>query len=358
MLKCPCQRCCLVKYKCRVDIEGDLMCHGFLYTYTNWFLHGEDIEAHSEAVSVDHQESVDQIDSSTMNLLAKIFPSMDTDRASSSMDTEPQMDPPNEIPDGSSSPSMDTEPQMDPPNEIPDGSSSPSMDTDPLKQKKAFDELMSDCNQALYEGSFQHAKFPESFSDMKKTIHKLGLTYETIHACPNDCMLYWGEDSAKEKCKVCESSRWKTSEVVDDEESGKKKKKRKKKQAVKILRYFPLKPRLQRLFMSSHTADHMRWHADSESKDGKLRHPRDGLAWKTFNQQFHEFASESRNVRLGLATDGFNPFGTMSLSYSVWPVILVPYNLPPWMSMKQTSMILSMIISGKHMPGNDIDVYL
>lgn len=26
--------------------------------------------------------------------------------------------------------------------------------------------------------------------------------------------------------------------------------------------------------------------------------------------------------------------------------------------MKQTSMILSMVIPGKHMPGNDIDVYL
>lgn len=105
MLKCPCQGCCLVKYNCRVDIEGDLMCHGFLYIYTNWFLHGEDIEAHSEAVSLDHQENVDQTDSSTLNLLVEVFPSMD-------------MDPPN-INTVSSSPSMDTEPQMDPPYEIP-----------------------------------------------------------------------------------------------------------------------------------------------------------------------------------------------------------------------------------------------
>lgn len=102
----------------------------------------------------------------------------------------------------------------------------------------------------------------------------------------------------------------------------------------------------------------MRWHADFENKDGKLRHPRDGMAWKTFNQQFPEFALEPRNVRLGLATDGFNPFGTMSTSYSIWPVILVPYILPPWMSMKETSMILSMIIPGKQMSGNDIDIYL
>ncbi|CAA7029746.1 unnamed protein product [Microthlaspi erraticum] len=63
-------------------------------------------------------------------------------------------------------------------------------------------------------------------------------------------------------------------------------------------------------------------------------------------------------LRLGLATDGFNPFGAMSTSYSIWPVLLFPYNLPPWIAMKQSSTILSMIIPGKQMPGNDIDVYL
>lgn len=268
------------------------------------------------------------------------------------------------------------------------------MHEDPLKQKKAFDELLSDCNQALYEGcqsfskltfmlklyhikclsrisdkgmamvidllkeAFEHARFPDSFNDMKKTIRKLGLTYQTIHACPNDCMLYWGEDASRDKCKVCKDSRWKASEIEEDDTLEKKKKKKKQQAAKILLPYFPLKPRLQRLFMSPTTAQHMRWHAESENKDGKLRHPRDGMAWKTFNQQFPEFPAEPRNVRLGLANDGFNPFGTMSTNYSVWPVFLFPYNFPPWMAMKQTSTILSMVIPGKHMPGNDIDVYL
>ncbi|XP_057719247.1 uncharacterized protein LOC130933641 [Arachis stenosperma] len=44
--------------------------------------------------------------------------------------------------------------------------------------------------------------------------------------------------------------------------------------------------------------------------------------------------------------------------YSIWPVILIPYNLPPWLCMKQTSFILSMIIPGPKIPGNDIDIYL
>jgi hypothetical protein len=73
---------------------------------------------------------------------------------------------------------------------------------------------------------------------------------------------------------------------------------------------------------------------------------------------FPEFAADPRNVRLALATDGFNPFGNLSTTYSIWPVVLVPYNMPPWMCMKPSSFMLSMIIPGKKAPGNDIDVYM
>lgn len=60
----------------------------------------------------------------------------------------------------------------------------------------------------------------------------------------------------------------------------------------------------------------MTWHFDNQSKDGKMRHPSDGLAWKDFNSNNPDFAKEPRNVRLGLASDGFNPFRTMSISHS------------------------------------------
>jgi hypothetical protein len=102
----------------------------------------------------------------------------------------------------------------------------------------------------------------------------------------------------------------------------------------------------------------MRWHALSSNNDGMMRHPRDSEAWKRFDLTHPWFATDARNVRLALATDGFNPFGIMSSNYSVWPVILIPYNTPPWVCMKQTSFILSMIIPGKKAPGNNIDVYL
>ncbi|GKE21109.1 hypothetical protein Tco_1432621, partial [Tanacetum coccineum] len=53
------------------------------------------------------------------------------------------------------------------------------------------------------------------------------------------------------------------------------------KKAANILRWFPLKPRLQRLFMSSKTASLMNWHQQERKKDGKLpsERKRTNTAW-------------------------------------------------------------------------------
>jgi hypothetical protein len=48
----------------------------------------------------------------------------------------------------------------------------------------------------------------------------------------------------------------------------------------------------------------------------------------------------------------------MNVSYSVWPFILIPYNLPPWVCMKQSNFILSVLFLGKRALGKDIDVYM
>ena len=53
------------------------------------------------------------------------------------------------------------------------------------------------------------------------------------------------------------------------------------------------------------------------------------------------FAEEGRNIRLSLASDGFNPVGMQNVTYSIWPVILIPYNLPPWLCQKQSNWLLS-----------------
>nr|GEX31168.1 hypothetical protein [Tanacetum cinerariifolium] len=108
-----------------------------------------------------------------------------------------------------------------------------------------------------------------------------------------------------------------------------------KKVPKKVLRYFLIIPRLQRLYKSSHIAKEMIWHAT-----GKCTEP------------------EPRNVRLGLAADGFNLFGNLSQAYNMWLVILTTYNLPLWLCIKESSFMLMLLIPGPKSPGKDIDVYL
>ena len=110
--------------------------------------------------------------------------------------------------------------------------------------------------------------------------------------------------------------------------------------------------------MFPETANHMKWHAKGRVNDRLLSHPANFEAWKSFDSRYIEFSPEPHNVRLGLSTDGFNPYGNMSSTHSIWPIILIPYNLPPWMCMKMSSFMLSLLIPGPTSLGNDIDVYL
>ncbi|KAM3205449.1 hypothetical protein P3L10_028859 [Capsicum annuum] len=89
-----------------------------------------------------------------------------------------------------------------------------------------------------------------------------------------------------------------------------------------------------------------------------MRHPSNSEVWKHFNQTHPFFAVEPRNVRLGLCTDDFQSFSQYRRKYSLWIVIVTPYNLPPEMCMKETYMFLTIIIPGPNNPKHKIDIYL
>ncbi|CAN6576369.1 unnamed protein product [Malus baccata var. baccata] len=190
---------------------------------------------------------------------------------------------------------------------------------------------------------------PESCYKAKKLINDLDLTYVKIDACLNDYMIYWKDISDLTVCSVCGESRYKITNAAD---------RSRKKIAAKVMWYFPLKPRLQRFFMSKHTAEHMRWHAIECPKDEFMRHPSDYPTWKHLDNLYPDFTSEIRNVLLGLASDGFNPFGKMRNDHSTWHVVLSVYNLLPWICMKQPNLLLSLLIPGPRSPGKEIDVYM
>ncbi|GKC39792.1 putative transposase-associated domain-containing protein, partial [Tanacetum coccineum] len=107
--------------------------------------------------------------------------------------------------------------------------------------------------------------------------------------------------------------------------------------------------------LSKSISEDLRWHATRRITDGVLRHPADSQAWRTIDEKFPEIAEDTRNLRLGISADGVD-VNTGNRHHSVWPILTVIYNLPPWLCMKRKFINLSVLISGY--PGNDIDVFL
>ncbi|XP_062100363.1 uncharacterized protein LOC133806259 [Humulus lupulus] len=190
---------------------------------------------------------------------------------------------------------------------------------------------------------------PDSMYSVRKFLRNFDLKYEKIDACINDCCLFRKEKAKMDVCPKCSVCRWKVDKPTKNVKVG---------EAAKVLRYFPIIPRLKRLFRSKEMAENLRWHFTHKSFDGKMRHPVDTPAWDSINERWPEFNLEPRNLRLGLAADGINPYKSLSSTYSCWPVMLVIYNLPPWLCMRDENTFLSLLIPGRKQPGNDIDIYL
>ncbi|KAG7572325.1 hypothetical protein ISN44_As09g006960 [Arabidopsis suecica] len=84
-----------------------------------------------------------------------------------------------------------------------------------------------------------------------------------------------------------------------------------------------------------------------------MRHPVDSISWAQVNDKWPYFAAEPRNLRLGISTDGMNPFSMQNTNYSTWPVLLVNYNTPPTMCMKAENIMLTLLIPGPTAPVYD-----
>ncbi|XP_023753719.2 uncharacterized protein LOC111902075 [Lactuca sativa] len=224
-----------------------------------------------------------------------------------------------------------------------------NLDTDGRGVDVGFQKLLEEVQFKLYPGcSFSSLDFLAKLMHIKvinkwtdSSFDQLLELFQTTFPEGNR-----KEHELLQKCPVCNESRW-----VDENTKGKK-------VAHRVLRYFPVTPRLQRLYCSRHTAKDMIWHSTEQSKDSTMIHPVDGTSWKKFDMKYPDFSREPQNVRLGLAADGFNPFGNMCNPHSTWPVILTTYNLPPWLCMKESSFMLTLLIPGPKAPGKDLDVFL
>ena len=88
---------------------------------------------------------------------------------------------------------------------------------------KGFEELLGIVKNMLPEGN----ELPSTIYEAKKVVCPLGLEVQKIHSCPNDCILYRGDEYEKlDACPVCDAKWYKIrqndSGDVDGEPAKKK----------------------------------------------------------------------------------------------------------------------------------------
>ena len=185
---------------------------------------------------------------------------------------------------------------------------------------------------------------PESGQVATKMLTTMGLDYKSIHAYPSDHVLFQQELANEEQCPQCDVSR-----CCKDVQGNKI--------PNKVLRHFLLIPQIKHMFRCKEIASLMSWHAKNQSIDNTMCVHVESSAWKHIDSKWPMFEREPRHLRLGLGIDGVNPFGLHSTKWSTWPIVLVNYNIPPWMSIKKGHLVLSLLIPGKRKV-KDMSIYL
>lgn len=93
------------------------------------------------------------------------------------------------------------------------------------------------------------------------------MEYKTYDACPNDHILYYGNNANLQQCPKCHTNRYRQDQLS-------------KKVPYKVLRHIPLKPRFERMFKCKELAKYMDHHAQGRSQDGVMRMVADSKYWK------------------------------------------------------------------------------
>ncbi|GJX21699.1 hypothetical protein Tco_0226144 [Tanacetum coccineum] len=253
-IRCPCSNCENKAYRLPEDVKLHLGKHGFVKNYYQWVFHGEPSNASSSAHSQTNTSSIGDVKGSNSyrNLVIDAI-------------DEPLW------PGCSKLSQLSTVARL------------LNIKSEGRITEKVFDDILKLLKDALPSNN----KLVGSFYDTKKYAADLGLPCEKIHCCINGCMLYWDKDIDATICKFCKYPRYK-----QRKRGGKK---RRTEVPHCFMHYFPLVPRLQRLYASKVTTKHMRWHDEHVQTDGEMFHPSDAEAWKHFDSMHPPFALEKHN---------------------------------------------------------------
>ncbi|CAN6704373.1 unnamed protein product [Malus baccata var. baccata] len=265
--RCPCRRCNNTLRDTIENVQFNLVRNGMVETYNTWNHHGEQLDnvSSSNATRVGNVEPNVDPSEQVMGIINYAFLFASTNTNQKGEDDVPA-----------------------------------PMDSAEFEQ---YEKLLKNVNQELYPGcesfsiltaivELMHGKIKYRMSNQcfdyffgvfkrilpkdncflkdhrhaQKVLNGLELGYEKIHACKNNCILFYKENKALDKFHVA------------------------------VIVYLDTYSR------------YMRWHKEKRVNDDVMKHPAYREAWKEFDRTLPKLAADPQNVRLGLATDGFNPF--------------------------------------------------
>jgi hypothetical protein len=311
LVPCPCSKCDNQKRKPKKTMVEHIWKNGFTPGYTRWIFYGE---AHRTREEVLRQRVEDyDVDAGVADMLNDY---QEAQYTGGCMDDEPEPTAKAfyDMFDAAQKPlhGQTKVSQLDAIGRVKAFKSQYSMSRD------TFDGLLSVIGSLLPEDQV----LPKSMYEAQKLLRALKMTYEQIHACLKGCVLFRKEYVEAKYCPKCNSSRFMEVDSGDGQ-------KRQLDIPLTILRHLPFIPRIQRLYMTEESTKQMTWHKNGKRYNpDKMVHASDGEAWKHFDDIHREKAEEARNVRVALATDGFNPYGMSAAPYTCWHVFVIPINLP------------------------------
>ncbi|XP_025822280.1 uncharacterized protein LOC112898099 [Panicum hallii] len=295
-IKCPCQKCLNQKEKSLDDAHEDIELNGMSRCYIRWAHYGEE------------EDDVGQDDDGELAVVPEDMSCDGTDQGQAPLDEEGQAE-----------------------DVIDDGARGVQGLIQDLRDAAShglggnlYKQLMEEAKCELYPGCTEETRLsfmikllhikvynrittsgfdtflellsstlnnvpgiPKSYNEMKAVLRKLGFGYVSIDVCKYDCALFSKDHEGDDHCPVFGFTRWKVNKEC------------RKKVPHKVLRYFPIIPRLQRLFMSKQRAQYARWHKEKRVPvENEMRHPADGEAWTDFDETFKSFVDDPRNLRL------------------------------------------------------------
>jgi Transposase family tnp2 len=207
---------------------------------------------------------------------------------------------------------------------------------------------LSDATFERFPLAFPSISLPSVRQARRRLENLAGFKTVLYDCCPNSCMCYSGPHNILDHCLYCKEPR--------RNEAGKPR---------QTFKYTPFIPRLRAAHANKSRAQLMRYRAHEHyHTPGRMTDIFDSTSYRDLlNSKVTVdgkelpfcFFSDTRDIALGLSTDGFAPF--KKRKQTTWPIILFNYNLPPDIRIHSGNIIDLGTMPGPKKP-KDADSYL